>query len=371
MIEYVVMFILSIISFKIALIFKNKKTLFYIFSCIGIILPCMLAGLRDTSIGTDTKHFAMYGFKYASSYESLSDFLMFFQKGEFLYWIICWISANIFHNIGVSFFIYELLVVLPIYVALIKIKKSDNTVIFGMLLFYLLCYNQSLNLVRQSIALSFSILALVFLEEKKYFKVIFFTIVAFLFHMSAIIMFIIYAIYFVLNLNLKKCKIIVELIMAIIFIFLLINYETILTYMGEMFKDGVGIYSEYLDSEFYKTNSGNFFLVEFVINCILILLMIIFKNNIKEYTKNYDFYFFILLIAFSSNYLSNIIQSSERVMYYIKYPLYFIIFSRLPFYLKNNNKIIITSSILLYSLYFFIFNIVIHNANETVPYIFR
>lgn len=374
MIVYVAMFILSLISFKIALKFKdnNKNALFLIFSGIGIFLPCLLAGMRDVSIGTDTKHFAMYNFKQAYYYGNLFDFIKLFPKGELLYWTICWMSANIFNNIGFSFFLYELLIVLPMYITLLKIKKSNNFVIFGMLIFYLLLYNQSLNMVRQSIALSFSLLAIVLFEEKKYVKVVILTIVASLFHMSAFVMLALYLVYGLLNLKIKRGRLILELSIIIGFILFLVNFENILLLFAKIFSDSVGIYSVYLESDFYKYGAGNFFWSEFIINCLLLLLMMVFKKNIQKYVPNYDFYFLMMIIMFSSNYLSNIIVSAERIMYYIKYPLYFLVFARLPFYLTNkSNKTIVSFSILLYCLYFFVFHILIYNANETIPYIFR
>lgn len=53
MVPYVLMFGLSCLNFRLAYLLRKYKTIKIMFVLIGLLLPCVLAGARDNTIGTD------------------------------------------------------------------------------------------------------------------------------------------------------------------------------------------------------------------------------------------------------------------------------------------------------------------------------
>ena len=137
-----------------------KKLLVFI----AILLPCILAGMRADTIGTDVKVYVEPLYNAAKQSTSFSSYMN--QR-----WYVIWIYFGL--------------------------KRMDKKypIWLGMLVFYLMFYNTSLNMMRQWIAMAILFWGLSYLltnKKKKYFIVV---IVACLFHTSALMGFAIYFLY--------------------------------------------------------------------------------------------------------------------------------------------------------------------------------
>ena len=232
---YCIMFLISLIFIYIGTKLEKKNKIFaYVFEIIGILLPCLLAAFRATTIGTDTDVYVTKIFDAACKEQN--GFIHFIQHPnskvkEILYLSITYISAKISSNVGVLLFINELLVIAPVFIALKRKNKGNgNALLLGMFLFYTFFYNMSLNIARQSIAISFTILAFSFIDENKI-KFIALGIVAFLFHRTAIILAPIFILYIFLDNDKIKDKnkvntkifILISLVLGIIFFKQILN----------------------------------------------------------------------------------------------------------------------------------------------------
>lgn len=116
------------------------------------------------------------------------DALLFDRYGgaaEPLFVAYVYIVTRIFDNFGLLLFFLELAVVAPFAYALVKI--APNSFGFGLLLFVLIFFGFSLNVMRQSIAMSILCVALVFAINRKGAKFLAALAIAAGFHLTALL----------------------------------------------------------------------------------------------------------------------------------------------------------------------------------------
>lgn len=214
MLIYIIGFAVSL--FVIRSIEKKKYNGMKFFggAAFAIFFPCLIAGLRAITIGTDVKMYVEPLYKLA--YEA-ADFAAYRQAGynswrymhvyefEALFSIIIYIVAKVFKSFQVNLFVIELLVIGPVFGALVNIKKKIPTfsICMGMLMFYTMFYNVSLNLMRQSIAMAFILLAFSFLILEKRGWAIFAAVLAFGFHKTALLGLVVYVVYWFIHSNFR------------------------------------------------------------------------------------------------------------------------------------------------------------------------
>lgn len=119
--------------------------------------------------------------------------------------LLVYFIIKVFNSIYILQFVIQLLTIWPIYIGLRKRNKNDLWL--GMLTYYCMFYNNSLNIMRQSIAVAFIFLAFQYLfsEEKKKFIVL--LIVSCLFHNSALLGVLIWFVYEFMRMRIfKKSK---------------------------------------------------------------------------------------------------------------------------------------------------------------------
>lgn len=208
---YIAVFLLSVLFLKLGFLIKSKSICLYKFCIvIAIIFPCLLSALRADSVGTDTYNYVNI-FKLAGTTSSLHEYIIKIRNNyyinDILFILINYIVANVFNYVEIELFIQEALIIVPIFVALFMISDNESNIILGVLIFYLFCFNLSLNMVRQSITLSFEVLAFAFWEKKSKKCFMVFTIIAVLFHNVTLIVYFIYLLYLFLKTNIIKNKV--------------------------------------------------------------------------------------------------------------------------------------------------------------------
>lgn len=193
-----------IITFTISLFFAflairhykgNLSLISIIFISISIIVPALLAAGRTEEIGTDVNNYVVPIWNLVHTLDS-SLLSAIFAIGyiEPGYIVINWLVAQFSDDIFWLLLIIQLVILIPIYIGAFKLKKKLSP-LWILFLYYCVIYNETLNLVRQSIALSFCFLALSFLFDNKDKIFIVISVFAFFFHNSAILMFLIYLLY--------------------------------------------------------------------------------------------------------------------------------------------------------------------------------
>ena len=192
MMPYIVVFIISIGFFALSdrVKFTQRKPVVFV----AVMILCLLAGLRAESIGTDTKVYLVPVFEAAKKCHSIGEYLNssfhaftwttnYVKDLEPLFPSLVLIVTKITGSLYCVQTVLELCAILPLYVA---VRKDKNTSLWmAMFVFCMAFYNPSMNMMRQSIAMSFGVLGFEYWrnEEKK--NAFICVLTAFLFHRSS------------------------------------------------------------------------------------------------------------------------------------------------------------------------------------------
>lgn len=258
-----------ILTFSIFFFEKKKNTGFFYWTlCIILIL---LAGLRNY-VGGDT-------IGYMNMWDSLPTFN---QKFEFLsltnLYQPFWYVIN-----AIAKYIYDDFVTIQIILAIIVnfsiftlFDKYSNYRFTCVLIYYLMTYPYfNFEILRESLSISILIISMPFLIKKKWIKYFLLSIIAFLFHSSAIILFFLP---FSINLFNKKVNL-KSMTYIIILTFLLGNSYTINFIIDNLFPflaPLAEIYSE------WEWSAIGYFIAS--LKCLFVFLLIVLrqKHNISQ-----------------------------------------------------------------------------------------
>ena len=373
MLVYLITFTISIAFIITGLKIKNK--FFRITTIlIGLVLPCILAGARNIEIGTDTKGYIHNLYDLSLESNSIGDFFAlaykWYVQKDYLYLIITYCIGKNKLGFGFLLFVYEILIIFPIFYSFKKLEFNKKEILIGLIFFYFILYNVTLNMLRQSLSIAFCTLSFSFyvnynLNKRKRDLIITYLllIVAYGFHSTSIIMLAVMLLYRFYNTSCfkEKNKTIISFLIMICTVFFVIFHREILTFIATS-----GIYrlaSYYLDH--YSIKDFSFY--QTFINLFIVFIIISNKNSIKENGFSFKFLLTISVLNFIiSSGLGYFILYSQRIMLYTQYIL---LFCFAPKILSKSNK--------MQYLYIYNFLVIISwllyigvmNVNETVPYL--
>ena len=365
-------------TFAVSLLFiyfglkQNNKILKWLFFVVGLAVPCVLAGLRDITVGTDTGGYVLNYYKIAATSDSFGSYMdtikYNYASNDLIYSFI----SYVFGKSGLSFhallFLVECLIVVPIFVAIRNYASDKKSVLLGMGIFYLTLFNMSLNMVRQSLAISFIVLAFSFLpklvtKNKKYwFLLIISILIAIGFHNTAIVSILIFILYFILNTDKipLKGKKIVSVFVVITALASLMFYRQILTLVGAS-----GIYPKAL-AYIGNYSTFNFDYLGTALNFGILVMILL------GWQKKKDIFLVVLsIVNVIVALLGSFITYSQRLSYYSLFILLFLYLPKLSEVLlkkKDYRKVLY----MLFCLFIFvqwIVIILINNSHETLPYV--
>lgn len=186
---YVYCFSISLLFAYLASRSKNKGVS-YLCSAISILVPCILGGLRQVHIGGDTALYGRPTAMKALAAPSLIAFLEDPDRMEFGFKILTYIVMKIFGHENWCYFVFQLITVGGIYIGAYKHRKTISLPL-TLLMWMLNCYNMSYNILRQCIGASIVFMNLDQLEKKQYKKFAVTIFIAYSFHYSAAMLFVI------------------------------------------------------------------------------------------------------------------------------------------------------------------------------------
>ena len=159
---YILFFLISCLFFWLSEKCKNRIAR-NLLAIIAILIPCILAGLRSDTIGTDVKVYVEPMYNAAKESHNLTDYMnqrwfviwryMYVNKFEIGFSFMIYFIQKFGGSLSIVLFFIQLLIIAPIYIGLKKINKP-YPICFCMLVFFLLFYNTSLNMMRQWIAMA-------------------------------------------------------------------------------------------------------------------------------------------------------------------------------------------------------------------------
>lgn len=171
----------------------------------ALLLPALLAGLRDYSIGTDVLVYGNAWFRLAVRSEDFWGYFNHVRSGGsgLLYALFNYIISRVFDSPHVFYFFWMLAELTLVFLAAKRLEDVVD-VPFAMLTYYLLFYNTSLNILRQSMAMIIILFGYDDIRKNRVFRYGILVVVAMLFHASGIVGLALYVLHFILQRRLKK-----------------------------------------------------------------------------------------------------------------------------------------------------------------------
>lgn len=369
MIVYAIMLILSILLAYIAIKYKEIKKIYYIFTILSS-LPFIVVSAIRYDVGNDFLDRYSQAFTHIANGGYVTTY-------EYAFYLLNKICAFITSNPQIIFIVTSIIINSIIFYLIFKYSKNP---IFSIIIFFFgAFFFESMNGVRQYLAMSIMLLALPLVKENKYIKTIVLIILSYFIHNISIILGFIYVALLIYNrvypksiiLNKSNNIIIVLSIVIGIILFHRFIYQRI-TFLLSLISDKYYAYvgSKYDYSDLQKTPLLVSLSVYFYIYYAKIKILKKCKEkNIEYEEKSYDDYFIIMqtcALIFVAMTSMNILFLRISYMFSI-----FEIFS-IPYYYekyyKQNKKNILLYSVLLTMLGAFIWINVIHKVEKALPY---
>lgn len=360
---YIISFITSILLAHFAITErKHNPIVCYVLLFLSLIPPVMIAGARDISVGTDTYNY--YGiFRRALSCHSFSEMLSMSDM-EIGFQFYAYLCSRITSEPFIYFGFMQVLTLVPIYKSIIE---SNNSISFGLFIYYFLFYNMSLNISRQSIAVSFVLLAMVYLLKGNKKSYIIYSLLAVLFHKTAILSFLMYGIYYFCGKYDIKRQMYIYILTMVCFIaavYIILTYTNILNYIIGQRE----VYSNYI-KEVGESSVSKSSLIMYVIFSFLIYLPAKKTRNIAS-----NYVFVLSILSTLMLFLSVISPPFGRLGIY--FTICYVI--SIPYVLSNSIiRITYKKSIIavIYKLFvialifiMWYFSIIMKGSHETYPY---
>lgn len=359
---YLFTFFLSITFFKLADFFLDKKkVLGILFLVIAILIPSILAGCRDLSVGTDTSFYVRDYFrdaKYARNFFAYKEKI----PAEIGYATFNYLVTKIFHSISWLLFFIQGFIMLFITLSILNLKKK-NLLPWAFLVYFLLYFSNSLNMTRQTMAIAVCLYSFSNLLTGRFAKALVFAGIAIAFHLTAFIFLTVFPIYFYTSKFIKNFWLFQLLISVACIIIVLMLDTIIVTFIGAgVLAEG---FDTYTSGGIYGSNipASDLFLC-----FVFFLVFVIFKqfSSLDEDRKNFFQTIFLvsIILCFAA------IQSTFAVrgMYYFSFMSIVII----PLLIGNitDRKIEYLLWICVFSLFMLYWGLTIPYANlgETYPY---
>ncbi len=293
---------------------KKKQSIFYyICIAIGLLLPAILAGLRDSSIGTDVELYGNYWFIYAGKSRFIPYMKMASEQSiGLVYALLNYIVAIVTDDTRVFYFVLSLVETTLVYLG-IRGFKDKISVAFGMFCYYTIFYNNSLNLLRQMLAVSIVCYSYQFLLKNRYVLFSVLAVLAIMSHSSAIFVIFMLLVWLYLKRHKSKTKTyFVNLILFVVIAFIMLTYRSFLEFMishhilseryltylqetvvgGRMLRLGfwgaIAVFAYFAFKQMINYDARNKFLISCItISCAFSLVM--FMGNV--YTIRMAYYF--------------------------------------------------------------------------------
>lgn len=304
---------------------NKKKNASYIlamaFSGLALLIPCTLAAMRDISVGNDVMGYVYPNYIVAIKSGSFGEFLLLeYPKTEILFSVLLYWGGKL-KNIGYIFFAIELLILLPLYYVLYK-RRKEASMTLGMMIYLFLFYNFGLSGMRQSIAMSFILLAYYYFSINERFRAIFWCIVAILFHTVALLVIPIYL--FSLWIYQKPIRKRKKWYMAIatVFVLIFLFYRQIAGILARIVGIISGRYSYYISrylQEYSGVTLGNIHSTDLLCKSALILFFAVVFKCAHKYDDKAKYMVYLMLIGRYFVVFNAVFYESLRIAYFFDY----------------------------------------------------
>lgn len=376
---YLVSFTLSVLL--IAYGQKKRPSAFWSISALALLIPCLVAGLRAQTVGTDVMVYVKPMTAAAIQAENLKEFFtgywfaqwrnLYVQNYEVGFSLLVYGVANLTHSLKAVLFVIQACMVVPVYIALARNRKSIPLWL-GMAIYYLLFFNATLNMMRQWIAMAFLLLAFQMLRERKLFACLVLIGISVLFHNTAIVAIPIFLLFWVLwlvrysrfqhnNLTLQGSSVVTGLL-VIVAMAAIMNLPLLMKLLSMV---GLGAYNSYLSGEGVTLMLG-----QIVIRLPLVFVLFASWKQMCRTDAATPFYMAMVLLDLVVSQLVSVDDNALRIGAYLS--VYAILWVPSAYRTWNNRtkRVLLTILVLCYSLFYWYYTFVLSGRHSTYPYAF-
>lgn len=342
---------------------RNSKHTFWYFA-IAVLVVSVLAGIRDFSIGTDIGAYGHWSFIGALNSKNLINYIRSNNGIEYLYSTFVFVVTRFFTNEHWLYFFTGLLMYGVYMVSAVRMHKYCSITITWLMYLFLM-YGDSLNAMRQMIAMSFMALSFSYAYQGKIKEYIIFTFVAASFHITALIGVLILFIFKFCEKGKYRTKAFFIFVSATVAVFF---HKPIIRTLVEL-----GI----LKSKFLKyavTTGSSFSLNPILIRLPYLLLVLIYrkrfvKNKYEEKTNHFwDVIILLMIIELLIAETRNVNVTLVRIAYFFTIFRCFAI-GRLINVSTRKNRQILEVVLLLLLVVTFVYQAIIQGNNEIYPFV--
>lgn len=355
---YLITFAISTLLFYLASKVESNNGSIAL-SLIAMVPPIFIAGMRDPDVGIDIFTYGYDVWNAACSSGSWSSFYSWYGDTsiEIGYLVVNFIVSRFSTDIHVFFAVHEFLLLLFIILTAKKLK-TPYLLWFLPLFFYLYLYNESLSMLRQSLAVMMGLYVSTFIFEKKIIPFYIGCIICYLFHHSAAFMFMLYPIaYLVRRFRNKKITLLILIVLGTLVV---ISFYQLI--MNSLISAGLADakYEMYVGDEGNKTHK-----VDLAFLAAITLMLLIFVKKKQRLFPDFYFTVFFTIIGFSMTLLGSLVEVANRAAYYIIVPLSYMVTETTIG--NSKRKLLLTSFIILLAVRFFYLAITTQTGG-TIPY---
>lgn len=352
----------TLVETRVISVIESKNIIIGILFFIVALIPAILGGVRDYTIGTDIRVYGNVWFNLAHESSNIFEYLKMASSSSFgyLYALFNFLVSRFTNNPHWFYFWYCLVENLIVLLALWENRDIVNITI-GWATYLFMFYNINLNMLRQGMAVVILLLGFKYIRKRQLINFLLIVFIAYLFHNTAVIGVVLYPIYQMIFRRTKENKSQIPVfILAIMFTFLFGPATEELLSIGILSTR----YLSYINANDAKPGFSYLFYL------VLLVIAIITKASIKD-TK-YVFFETILFMCVLFSAFVNISFISRITTYFSIYLCF-----GLSYILGKNNKAIIVKKskinnviILVFIISYWVLIFGILNYNSTVPYIF-
>ncbi len=375
-----------LLSFAVSLLLigcseKRRKEYFIFFSIIALLIPCLVAGLRAETVGTDV---LVYVKPMVDAAKNADGFKEYWNSSWFSQWrdkfvyeheigfaAVVYMAVKLTGSLGLTLFVIQAVTVVPIFAAL-ALNRKNAPVWPGMLVYYLMYYNSTLNMMRQWMAMGLLLLAFRMLLDKKYGWCMVYTAFAISFHYSAIIVIPIYLIWWFLGLFRKRTlvqgsirvsgKMLMVLLIFAAGAVVLLNLDLVLRLMVAA---GLGRFSNYLSG-----NSLSLLINQVILRLPVLCITLFSWKRLRKATPAAAFFLTMMLLDLLASQIASIAPYAFRIAFY--FAQYAIL--AIPYLFKYQKTAFEKRSVALiliaYFTVYWLYTYLLIGAHETLPYQF-
>lgn len=332
---YFIFFILTLLIIAISeFLLKNKyKKLGFLVGFLGICFISWFFGARKETVGTDITVYMKPYVDYTKTYGLA--WLFNNSNVEFLYGLLVGLTCLIDGELSTLLFLTSFIISLNVFIFAYHMRREVSiTAVFMTYLFIVSGY--SLNIARQSIAMSFVLLSTIFIRKRRLISFLICVIAGCLFHITAGVGLILYPLYVLLG---EKHRVIVYALTIVAAASLILFYNQLIQIMGLLnYKYANGG----LDKYKYASLDINNTMTIFNIFCFIMFSYVYYctkksKNYKNDRFVNLAYASLIIYVIFFE--FGSIIQFIERISYYFLFISFLYFIPKIPKCVKVSENI--------------------------------